>query len=260
MARPVIGICTALERARWSVWDQEAVLLPRNYVQAVQAAGGLALLIPPDGELTEHPEEVLERIDGLMLAGGADIDPAAYGAERHPETVDTVPERDAFEIALVRAALARELPVLGICRGMQLINVACGGTLIQHLPEHFGHEEHRRVVGSFDGADHEVLLQAGSLAARVAGARRHATKSHHHQGVERLGAGLRISGTATLDGVPEAIELRQPDPTGERFVLGVQWHPEADEASPIVGALVAAARRRAGADADAGDRAAAAAG
>jgi putative glutamine amidotransferase len=247
MTRPVIGICPALERARWSVWDQQAVLLPRSYVDAVQAAGGLAVMIPPDPLLAQRPGEILDLLDGLMLAGGADIDPAAYGAQAHAETLDTVPERDAFELALTRAALARELPLLGICRGMQLINVACGGTLCQHLPERFGHHEHRRVVGSFDGADHDVLLRAGSLAARAAGELRHATKSHHHQGVERLGEGLRVSGTSALDELPEAIELDggvlelDGESPARRFVLGVQWHPEADEASPIVGAFVAAA-------------------
>src|SRR5579884_2003123 len=110
VSRPAIGICTALERARWSVWDQEAALLPRSYIDAVQRAGGLALLLAPDAALVERPEEVLELLDGLMVAGGADIDPASYGQERHAETVDTVPERDAFEIALVRAAIARDLP------------------------------------------------------------------------------------------------------------------------------------------------------
>jgi putative glutamine amidotransferase len=241
MARPVIGICTALERARWSVWDQQAVLLPRSFVDAIQNAGGLALMIPPDPQLVERPGEVLDMLDGLMLAGGADIDPAAYGAQAHPETVDTVPERDAFELALTREALTRGMPLLGICRGMQLINVACGGTLLQHLPERFGHHEHRRVVGSFDGADHDVVLREGSLVARVARETRHATKSHHHQGVDRVGEGLVVSGISALDDLPEAIEL-DVEPTAERFVLGVQWHPEADEASPIVGALVAAAR------------------
>ncbi|HYM55348.1 MAG TPA: gamma-glutamyl-gamma-aminobutyrate hydrolase family protein, partial [Solirubrobacteraceae bacterium] len=145
----MIGICTALERASWSVWDQPAALLPLNYVEAAQRAGGLAVMLPPDPRLVEDPGEALELIDGLILAGGADIDPASYGEEPHAETVDTVPERDAFEIALVRAAIERDLPVLGICRGMQLINVARGGTLLQHLPERFGHEEHRRVLGSF---------------------------------------------------------------------------------------------------------------
>jgi putative glutamine amidotransferase len=238
MARPVIGICTALERARWGLWDQQAVLLARSYVEAVQQAGALALMLPPDERLLEHPEEVLELIDGLVLAGGADIDPFSYGEEPHPETIDTVPERDRFEIALVRAAIERDLPVLGICRGMQLINIAYGGTLMQHLPERFGHHEHLRVPGTFDGADHDVDLLEGSLAARAAGETHHATKSHHHQGVDRLGRGLRITGCSSMDGLPEAIEM--PD---RRFVLGVQWHPEADETSRVVGALVAEAQR-----------------
>jgi putative glutamine amidotransferase len=236
MTRPVIGICTALERARWSAWDQSAALLPHNYVEAVQRAGGLALMIPPDQRLAGDPAQVLDMIDGLMLAGGADIDPSAYRQQAHAETVDTVPERDAFEIALARAAIARDLPLLGICRGMQLINVACGGTLVQHLPEHLGHQEHRRVLGSFEGADHEVLLCEGSLAAGAAGERRHATKSHHHQGVDALGEGLLVSGVSTMDDLPEAIELDD-----RRFVLGVQWHPEADPASRVIGAFVKAA-------------------
>jgi len=232
----VIGICTALERARWSVWDQQAALLPLNYVEAVQRAGGLVVMLPPDSELADDPRQALELIDGLILAGGADIDPASYEQHAHPETLGTVPERDAFEIALTRAAIELDLPVLGICRGMQLINVACGGTLIQHVPDRFGHHEHRRVVGSFDGADHDVRLSEGSLAASAARELVHATKSHHHQGVDRLGEGLLATGVSMLDELPEAIEL--PD---ARFVLGVQWHPEADLASSVVGALVDAA-------------------
>ncbi|HEY3959186.1 MAG TPA: gamma-glutamyl-gamma-aminobutyrate hydrolase family protein [Solirubrobacteraceae bacterium] len=240
MVRPTIGICTALERARWSVWDQQAVLLPSNYVEAVQRAGGFAVLLPPDPHLVERPGEALDLLDGLMLAGGADIDPGAYGQAAHVETVDTVPERDAFEIALVRAAIARELPVLGICRGMQLINVALGGTLEQHLPDRFGHGDHRRAIGSFDGADHDVTIVDGTLAARAVGAARHPTKSHHHQGVDELGEGLRVSGVSTLDELPEAIELVDGGRPSQ-FLLGVQWHPEADAGSPVVGALVEAA-------------------
>jgi putative glutamine amidotransferase len=240
MERPVIGICTAIERARWSVWDQQAALLPRNYVDAVQRAGGLVAMLPPDPELASDPHQVLELIDGLILAGGADIDPGSYGQQAHPETSGTVPERDGFEVALTRAVIERELPVLGICRGMQLINIACGGTLVQHLPERYGHHEHRRVAGSFDGAEHDVLLTEGSLAARAAGELVHTTKSHHHQGVERLGDGLIVSGISTVDELPEAIELGDGSPP-TRFVLGVQWHPEADVASSVVGALVDAA-------------------
>ena len=232
----MIGLCAALERAQWSVWDQQVILLPRNYIDAVQQAGGFAIMLPPDRCLVDDPDEALQLIDGLVLAGGADIDPASYGAQAHVETVGTVPERDRFEIAVTAAAIERDLPVLGICRGMQLINVARGGTLLQHLPDRFGHHEHRRVVGSFDGADHDVQLLAGTLALRVAGEARHATKSHHHQGIDRLGEGLALSGVSALDGLPEAIEL--PD---RQFVLGVQWHPEADALSPVVGALVQAA-------------------
>jgi putative glutamine amidotransferase len=236
----VIGICAALERARWSVWDQQAMLLPRNYIDAVQRAGGLAVMLPPDPALVEDPSQALALIDGLMLAGGADIDPGAYGQEAHPETTGTVPERDVFEVALARAAIEQDMPLLGICRGMQLINVARGGTLLQHLPERFGHHEHRRVPGSFDGADHDVQLREGTLAMRVVGESPHATKSHHHQGIERLGEGLAVSGVSTMDDLVEAIEL-----PGARFVLGVQWHPEADEASSAVGALVGAAEEAA---------------
>ncbi|HUR86305.1 MAG TPA: gamma-glutamyl-gamma-aminobutyrate hydrolase family protein [Solirubrobacteraceae bacterium] len=239
MARPTIGICTPLERAQWGAWDLEAFLLPRSYVDAVHRAGAMALLLAPDPALVADPDEILDRVDGLMLAGGADIDPAAYGADAHPATTGAVPERDAFEIALARRAIERDLPLLGICRGMQVMNVACGGTLHQHLPELHGHEDHRRVLGSFDGADHDVRLAPGSLAARAAGEEHHATKSHHHQGVDRVGEGLEVTGWAAMDELPEAMEAR-----GSRFALGVQWHPEADDTSRLIAALVEEARER----------------
>jgi putative glutamine amidotransferase len=239
MARLAIGICTPLERARWGEWDLDAFLLPRSYVDAVHRAGALALLLAPDPALAEDPDEALDRIDGLMLAGGGDLDPATYGAQPHPETIGSVPERDAFEVALVHRALQRDMPVLGICRGMQVMNVACGGTLHQHLPELLGHDEHRRVLGSFDGADHDVRLAPDSLAARAAGEELHATKSHHHQGIDRVGDGLVVTGWALIDELPEALEL-----PGNHFALGVQWHPEADETSRLIAALVAHAAAR----------------
>jgi putative glutamine amidotransferase len=234
--RPVIGIGTLFTEASWGVWTQDTALLPFIYVSAVQRAGGLALMLPPDPETTDDPDQMLELIDGLMLAGGADIHPKYYGAEAHPQTKALVPQRDAFELALTKRALELDLPVLGICRGMQLINIAQGGTLLQHVPETFGHTDHRRSPGSFDTADHDVRLQDDSLAATAAGERLHGTKSHHHQGVDRIGDGLIATGLSTLDDLTEAIEA--PD---RRFVLGVQWHPEADERSQVIGALVRAA-------------------
>ncbi len=213
------------------------MLLPRNYIAAIQLAGGVALMLPPDAAAVADPDIVLDAIDGLILAGGADIDPAAYGEPRAPQTVYTVPERDEFEIALVRRAIERDVPVLGICRGMQLINVALGGTLIQDLPTAFGHRDHCRVPGSFDGAGHHVRLAPGSRAAAVAGGERVATLSHHHQGIGRLGEDLVITGWSDLDGLPEAVEVPE-----NRFAIGVQWHPEADAASQVIAALVEEAR------------------
>ncbi len=138
-------------------------MLPRSYATAVQAAGGLALLLPPDQVVAEAPDPLLDRLDALILAGGSDVDPATYGAAPHPETGGTWPERDRFEVALARGALEREMPLLGVCRGMQIVNVALGGTLVQHLPDALGSDEHRHTPGAF--ADHEVRLEPGSLAA-----------------------------------------------------------------------------------------------
>jgi putative glutamine amidotransferase len=237
VTRPVIGICAAIESARWAAWEVEVNLSPRTYSHAVQRAGGLALILPPDDVVAESPDELLDMLDGLILAGGSDIDPASYGAKPHPETRNTRPERDRFELALGTRALERDMPVLGICRGMEMLNVIQGGTLDQHL----GLELHRHTPGAF--VDHGVRLEAGSLAARVVGDERTEVKSAHHQGLDELGEGVIASGYAD-DGIVETIELPE-----RSFAVGVLWHPEEDERSRVVGALVEEARSRAGAGA-----------
>jgi putative glutamine amidotransferase len=221
--RPTIGLCLAQSRAQFGPWDQEAVLLPRDYVRAVQRAKALPLLLAPDPYTTEHPDEVLDRIDALVLAGGVDM-----GED---------PDRDAFEMALAARALERDMPLLGICRGMQVMNVAAGGTLIEHVPDVVGHEDHRHTMGTY--ADHAVRLQDDSLAARAAGQALHPVKSHHHQAVGEVAQPFRITGWADDDELPEAMEA-----DGRRYALGVQWHPEADEESRLIASLVEEARSR----------------
>jgi len=228
--RPVIGITTYLTLARFGVWEDDAALIPAAYVRAVEAAGGRALLVPPS---MEGIDETLDALDGLLFSGGSDLDPEIYGQQAHAETDGVVPERDRAEIALLQAALERDMPVLAVCRGSQVLNVARGGDLVQHLPEVVGDEKHKHTPGVF--ADHDVDLVSGTRVQRILGD--HApVKSHHHQGYGQLGAGLRESARAD-DGTIEALE----DPS-QRFALGVLWHPEAGEDFALFEALVEEAR------------------
>ncbi|MEU3489387.1 gamma-glutamyl-gamma-aminobutyrate hydrolase family protein [Streptomyces massasporeus] len=221
----MIGVSTYLESgARWGVWELEAALLPVGYPRLIQRAGGLAAMLPPDD--TRYAAEAVARLDGLVIAGGPDVEPVRYGAEREPRTGPPAPERDAWELALIEAALAARVPLLGICRGMQLLNVALGGTLVQHI------DGHAEAVGVFGG--HAVKPVPGSLYAGVIPEETF-VPTYHHQAVDRLGEGLVPSAYAA-DGTVEAVELPSAD-----WVLGVQWHPEMGEDVRVMRALVEAA-------------------
>jgi putative glutamine amidotransferase len=232
MSRPLIGVCAAVERASFGVWkDEPATLLPLSYSRAIHGAGGMMALLPPDRVAEEEPDELLSRIDALVLGGGADIDPESQGVEAHPETIGSNPDRDRFEIALALGALDRGMPLLGVCRGMQVLNLACGGTLDQHIPDRLGHEIHRPVPGSW--AEHEVRIEPGSLAATAAGTERLTVRSHHHQGVDRIADTLTATSWAIDDESVEAIESADGG-----FALGVLWHPEEDPQDRVIPALV----------------------
>jgi gamma-glutamyl-gamma-aminobutyrate hydrolase PuuD len=215
VAKPVIGITTYVVPASWGHWSLDAALVPYDYVRAVERAGGRAFLIPPDEQAVDV---TLERVDALVFTGGEDI------GENEP--------RDRGEFALLEAALARDLPVLAICRGVEVLNVLRGGELIEHLPDQVGHEQHRAVVGEF--SEHPVRVEPSSKLARVDGD----VKSHHHQGIARVGDGLREVAWAE-DGTIEAVE--DPD---KQFVVGVLWHPEAGADQALFDRLVEEARRR----------------
>ncbi len=230
--RPVVGITSYVEQARWGVWDVPASVLPFRYVERVEAAGGTAVVLPP---AAAADAEVLERLDAVVFAGGADLDPGLYGEESHPETTGLRPERDAAEVPLMKAALDRDVPLLGICRGMQVLSVVRGGSLVQHLPDTVGHERHRPAPGTY--GLHDVRLEPGSLAHRLLGDRV-SVPSYHHQGLASPGD-LSVTGWAD-DETPEVVE----DPS-LRFVLGVLWHPEAGDDLRLFEALVAAATAKA---------------
>jgi putative glutamine amidotransferase len=234
---PLIGISAYCERARWRAWDMEAMVLPRRYSDRVAAAGGIPVLLPPVPGI----EDAVGRLDGLMLSGGGDIDPARYQADQAPQTASVHRERDTAEFALLAAAVQRRLPVLGICRGLQVINVARGGTLHQHLPDVVGHDGHAPVAGAF--GTHDVRVAPGTRLSQILGRDEAgpsiATPTHHHQGVDKLGDGLTPTAW-TEDGIVEAFEPE--DGADGPFLVAVQWHPEAGDDPSLFRALVAAAR------------------
>jgi putative glutamine amidotransferase len=213
--KPLIGITSYAEEASWGYWSLPAALVPLAYVRSVELAGGRPLVVPPS---EAGVDETLAALDGLIFSGGADLDPEA--------------DRDRGELALLSGALARDLPVLAICRGMQLLNVAQGGSLHQHLPDVVGHEGHREMFGAF--SDHEVRLAPGSRTAGILGEEAH-IKSTHHQAPDRIGRGLEPVGWAE-DATVEALES-----TDGSFTVGVLWHPEAGEDKRLFEALVEAA-------------------
>jgi putative glutamine amidotransferase len=228
---PRIGLSTYRETAAWGVWSEPADLLPSNYAEGVRSAGAVALLLPP-GDPSTAPD-ALDGLDGLLLSGGADVDPDRYGAERHLATGAPRPDRDTWELALARAALERNLPLLAVCRGMQVLNVALGGTLRQHLPDDIGSDLHCPVVG--EHGRHAVAIEPGSAIAEMFGERA-VVATYHHQSVDQLGTELVATGWAD-DGVVEAMEL-----PGRHWVVGVQWHPEVFAGAPLFEAFVSAAR------------------
>jgi putative glutamine amidotransferase len=226
VARPVVGITTYVTPARWGSWDVEAALVPLEDVSAIERAGGRPLLVPPSDD---GVDETLDALDGIVFSGGSDLDPELYGQEAHPETLGVVKERDRAELALLEAALARDMPVLAVCRGSQVLNVALGGDLVQHLPDVVGDEKHKHTPGTF--SDHDVRLEGGSRVGALLGERA-PVKSHHHQGFGRLGKGLTEVAWAD-DGTLEAVE----DPS-RRFAVGVLWHPEAGDDARLFEELV----------------------
>jgi putative glutamine amidotransferase len=230
MTRPLIGITTYVTPARWGSWDEEAALLPVSYVQSLDRAGARPVLIPPS---EDGVEETLAALHGLVFSGGADLDPDLYDQDPHDQTFGVQPERDRAELALLSGALECDMPVLAVCRGSQVLNVARGGDLLQHLPDVVGDERHKHTPGTF--ADHDVTLEAGTRLASLLG-ERVPVKSHHHQGFGRVGDGLRVAAHAE-DGTIEAVE----DPS-RTFALGVLWHPEAGEDQKLFEELVSAAR------------------
>jgi len=235
---PNVGVTCNLEVVKYGIWTEPAAMVPLTYVRAIARAGGRPLLIAPTPADLADPSELLDLLDGVLVTGGADVGPATYGEPPHKATDAAAADRDSFELLLVRSAAERDLPCLGICRGMQVVNVAYGGALEQHLPDTLEHDIHRGDGSEF--ADHRVEVEPESLAALAAGATQVAVKSYHHQGVARVGDGLRITARAEGDGTIEAIEDAR-----RRFMLGVLWHPEEDEADRLIGAFVRECREAA---------------
>jgi putative glutamine amidotransferase len=233
--RPVLGLTTYLQQAQTGVWDVQATLLPAIYLQGVNLAGGTGVLLPPQPVDASVADRVLDGLDGLIITGGRDVDPAAYGQARHERTDEPVGHRDGWEFMLFERARRRGMPVLGICRGAQVINVALGGTLHQHLPDVLGHSRHQQGNAVFSTST--VRTVPGTKVAALVGETTDA-QCYHHQAIDRLGEGLVIAAADTADGVVEAVEM-----PGEPWIVAVQWHPEErlDDVRLFAGVVAAAA-------------------
>jgi len=230
--RPVIGVTAYDEKASWGFWQKQASLVPGEYVRSLQIAGASTVILPVLEEDAEMLDSLVGRLDGIVLTGGPDVDPARYGAEPHPSSQEPRVERDERELGLLAAAERSDLPVLAVCRGMQLLNVLRGGTLVQHLPDVVGHSEHNPTPGAF--SKHLVRVKEASLLHKALGWQEREVPTHHHQAIDRLGGGLSAvawSEDGTIEGVED---------TARSFLVGVQWHAEADDDKALFRALAAA--------------------
>lgn len=229
---PMIGICAAYDRAKWGFWEMPAAVVAETYLGHLATEGAVPLAIVPSEATASNSQQIVSQLDGLLLLGGSDVDPSTYGQEPEPELEATMPLRDRSELALVTEALRVGVPILGVCRGLQIMNVATGGTLHQDIGE-LGPLRHRQNPGKLDESTfHDITVGASSLLAEALGDGNHVVNSHHHQAIDRVGEGGRVVAWSPEDEIVEAVEW------GQHFALGVQWHPETAATGGVISTFV----------------------